>query len=294
MYQVQYKKENQVQHLPYNQGNKAAILKGGNEIPFFVFPEFLALSFLKHGFSTRLGGVSKAHLQSLNLSFSRGDNEENVKENYRLILNAIGIENKNLVFSDQVHQSRVHKVTKEDISIDLSEKKLKEIDGLITNIPGIVLVTSYADCVPLFFADPVQKVIGLAHAGWRGTAAKIGLCMVKKMQEDYQCKPENIIAAIGPSICRDCYEVSQEVIEVFKENFSDIIIERITQAKGNNKYQLDLWLANKEILLEAGLKEKNITISEVCTCCNSTLLFSHRASKGMRGNLAAFLTINLE
>lgn len=197
-----------------------------------------------------------------------------------------------LVFSDQIHDTKIHKVTKADLDLTHPYKKrLVGIDGLITNEPNLVLVTSYADCVPLYFVDPVKRAIGLSHSGWKGTVHKIGKKTIEAMTEAYGTNPEDVIAVIGPSICFDCYEISENVATQFVENFSNDIVSNILYYKGMGKYHLDLWLTNKYILLEAGVKEEHIMNSNICTNCNSSLLFSHRASNGKRGNLAAFLSI---
>ncbi len=268
-----------------------AILENDGKAPFISFPALSKISFIKHGFSTRLGGVSEGHLSSMNLDFSK-EERSNVLKNFQLISDSIGLNHEELVFSHQVHKTNIHLVTNKDKGKGISKPRdYSEVDGLITNVPGIPLVTFYADCVPLYFVDTKNKAIGLSHSGWRGTVGKIGEKTVVAMKEKFKSSPENIIALIGPSICKDCYEVSGDVAKEFynvftKEQYKDILDE-----KDNNKYQLDLWKANYYILLEAGLLAKNIHISGVCTACNDNLLFSHRASKGMRGSLAAFLTL---
>lgn len=265
-------------------------LKIRESVPFLYFKNIEHTNLVNHGFSTRLGGVSKEHLSSMNLSFTRGDQEENVFENYRRITRAMEVEYDMLVLSHQTHTTNIKVVTKEDIGKGLTiEKGYTDIDGLITNEKGITLVTFYADCVPLLFVDPVNEAIGSSHSGWRGTVNKMGKVTVEKMTEVYGTKPQDLIVAIGPSICSDCYEVSGEVIDEFAQKFSKDIMEQICYKKENGKYQLDLWKANKYILLEAGIKEENIAVTNICTCCNSKLLFSHRASKGLRGNMAALI-----
>lgn len=162
---------------------------------------------------------------------------------------------------------------------------------MVTDVPGICLVTFYADCVPLYFVDPVKKVIGLSHSGWRGTVGKMGKVTVEKMTEEYGCNPEDILAAIGPSICQDCYEVSEDVIERFKENFDEILWSKLFYKKENGKYQLDLWEANHQIFLEAGILEEHLAVTNVCTHCNPEVLFSHRTTGNKRGNVSAFLAL---
>ena len=261
-------------------------------VPIIKYNIFDKYENIVHGFSTRLGGVSKEHLSSLNLSFSRGDLRENVLENHKRLGEAIGYNHEKLVFSDQVHDVRIHQVMEDDMGKGImKESDIKETDGLITNIPGIPLITFYADCVPLYFYDPVQKVVALAHSGWKGTVNKIGAVMVSKMKELYGSEPSDIICAIGPSICKSCYEVSADVADMFKEAFTHEEYEDIVEEKGNEKYLLDLHKACKYNFINAGINESNIAMPDYCTCCNSQMLFSHRASKGMRGNLAAVIML---
>ena len=164
-----------------------------------------------------------------------------------------------------------------------------ETDGMVTNVPGICLVTFYADCAPLYLVDPVRKVIGLSHSGWRGTVGKIVKVTVETMTREFGSDPKDILAAVGPSICQDCYEVSEEVIGLFRENFVEELWPKLFYGKENGHYQLNLWEANRSIFEEAGILPEHITVTDVCTACNPELLFSHRASGGKRGNLAGFL-----
>ncbi len=269
--------------------NFSTLVKNKNNVPYIAFPKLDELNVM-HGFSTREGGVSRNHLSSMNLSFSRGDSPLNVHENFKRIGSAIGFTPEQLVFSDQQHQTIIRKVTKEDMGKGITRKRDYDcIDGLVTNEAGVVLATFFADCVPLFFYDPKENVAALAHSGWRGTVGKIGEKMVRLMESDYGSMNYNIVAAIGPSICKDCYEVSRDVYDEFADAFSKEELLEFFEDKGNGKYQLDLWKANELILLNAGIQTKNMDVTDICTCCNSKLLFSHRASRGMRGNLAAFI-----
>ena len=245
-----------------------------------------------HGFSTRLGGVSKEHLYSMNLSFARGDKEENVRENFQRIAHAVGFSEEKMVFTHQTHTTNVRKVTEEDWGKGFSkERDYSDVDGLITNVPQTVLTTFYADCVPIYLVDPVKKAIGLCHSGWRGTVGKISQMTIARMQEEYDSDPKDILAAVGPSICQNCYEVSGDVIEQFQDSFHEKYWKELFYQKENGKYQLNLWKANEIILEEAGITKEHISVTDICTCCNPQLLYSHRASKGQRGNLAAFLMI---
>ena len=262
------------------------------EVLYLTYPLLENIGIVKHGFSTRVGGVSKGVCSTMNLSFSRGDDENAVRENFRRMANALDVEEDCFVFSHQTHTTNVRKVTLDDKGKGLTRQlDYQDVDGLITNVPGLCLSTFYADCVPLYFVDPVHKAIGLSHSGWRGTVGKIGAVTVRKMQEEYGSKPEDIIAAIGPSICQDCYEVSEDVIVEFQNNFDEKYWKELYYKKENGKYQLNLWKANEIVLAEAGVLKEHIAVTNLCTCCNHELLFSHRASKGKRGNLAAFLAL---
>lgn len=261
-------------------------------VTFLTYPAFEEMPEIVHGFSTRLGGVSEGIYSSMNLSFTRGDKEEAVKENYRRISSAMGVAMENIVTSDQTHTANVRRVTEEDRGNGITKPRpYKDVDGMITNVPGIVLATFYADCVPLYFVDPVQKAIGLSHSGWRGTVSKIGKITVEKMGEEYGTRPEKLYAAVGPSICQKCYEVSEDVAEEFRRAFDPKYWNTLFYKKENGKYQLNLWEANRIVLLESGIPEDHISMPNLCTCCNPEFLFSHRASKGKRGNLGAFLGI---
>lgn len=263
-----------------------------NGVYYLTYPLFEQTEMVTHAFSTRLGGVSKGVCSTMNLSFSRGDKEEDVRENFRRMADVLGVKEKDFVFSKQTHTANVRVVTEKDRGKGLVKPlDYDDVDGLVTNISGICLSTFYADCVPLFFVDPVKKAIGLSHSGWRGTVEKIGKKTVEKMQEEYGSNPKDILAAIGPSICQDCYEVSEDVIDEFKRAFAKKDWTNLFYQKANGKYQLNLWKANEYIFLEAGIKREHMAVTNICTCCNSELLFSHRASCGKRGNLAAFLAI---
>lgn len=267
-------------------------LKQKGEVPYFVFPNLEKTHLVRHGFSTRLGGVSQGHLSEMNLSYTRGDNPEYVTENFCRIADAIGFLPESLVLSQQTHTTNIRLVTKEDKGKGFTKPlDYENVDGLITNVPGLTLATFYADCVPLFFVDPVSRSIGLSHAGWRGTLKRMGAKTVAQMVREFHTEPEHLRVAIGPSICQDCYEVSEEVAAEFKKEFARYADERLVYRTKEGKYHLNLWRANEIALLEAGVRQKYLSVTNVCTCCNPDKLFSHRASHGMRGNLAAFLQL---
>lgn len=261
-------------------------------VPVIEFELFKNLPCIKHGFSTRLGGVSEGCFSSMNLSFTRGDDEAKVMENFRRFGGAVGMDFRRMVFSDQTHTINVGIVTEADMGKGiLRPKDYHDIDGLVTNVKNLPLVTFFADCVPLFFVDEVKMVIGLSHSGWRGTAGGIGRETVKTMVSHFGCRKEDIKAAIGPSICGSCYEISHDVAHIFKENFSDEAYESFMLDKGNGKYLLDLWRANEIILLDSGILKENIAVTDICTCCNSDVMWSHRKTGSKRGSLAAFLML---
>ena len=268
--------------------------KESNGVRYLQFPALIKPEVCRHLFSTRIGGVSEGDLGSMNLSYTRGDKKENVDENFKRIASILGCEPDDFVLSHQTHTTNVRVITEEDKGKGITkERDYEDVDGMITNVPGIVLSTFYADCVPLYFLDPVKKAIGLSHSGWRGTVNKMGKVTVEKMAAQYGCNPKDIIAVIGPSICEDCYEVSMDVAEEFRNAFGGAKnLDKIVIPKNAEKAMLDLWQANLAVLLEAGIPAENISLPDICTACNKDILFSHRASNGKRGNLGAFLVLN--
>ena len=259
---------------------------------YLEYPLFAETGLVNHGVSTRIGGVSEGIFRSMNLGISRGDDPGAVMENYRRIGRAIGVSPEKMIFTRQTHTTNLRIVTDEDAGKGLfRERDYDDIDGLVTNVSGLCLVTFYADCVPLLFLDPVKKVIASCHSGWRGTVGRIGQHTVETMTQAFGCRPEDILAAVGPSICQDCYEVSEDVIEAFNHSFAPVHYPELYYQKENGKYQLDLWKANEIILLEAGIRPEHLSVTNLCTSCNPELLFSHRASKGQRGSLAVFLAL---
>jgi YfiH family protein len=266
------------------------------EAPILSFPVLSQYPFLRHGFSTRLGGVSNGIFATMNFGVDTSpyqDEPDHIRENYRRIAKSLDVDPDSFVISRQVHKTNIRVVTEHDRGKGLTvPTDYEEIDGFITNQPNLTLVTKYADCVPLYFVDPKNKAIGLTHSGWRGSVKIIGKITVERMHETFGSNPEDIVAVIGPSICPECYEIGEEVADEFKKAFPYNWQEGILIAKDNEKYLCNLWAANHTVLAEAGLHPENIHISGVCTCCNSDLLFSHRKTEGKRGSLAAFLAIS--
>lgn len=273
-------------------GSGTTELKEKNHVPYIQFKNLSATGIVKDGFSTRKGGVSTGIFSSMNLNFKRGDDPDAVMENYRRMAAALNMRVEDMVLSDQTHTTNVRVITEEDRGKGiLKPQDYSDVDGMITNVPGIVLVTSYADCVPLYFVDPVRKAIGLSHSGWKGTVGHIGQKTVWKMHEVYGSEPKDIVAAIGPSICQSCYEVSDDVAEAFRANFTADEAADILLDKGNGKYQLDLWKANWYVLTDAGILPEHLSVTDLCTACHPDLLWSHRKTNGQRGGLSAFLSL---
>ena len=267
-------------------------VKENRGVTYLSFPILEDTGLVSHAFSTRLGGVSKGDFATMNFSFTRGDDRDDVLENYRRMAVALGVDRERMVLTWQTHTTNVRRVTEEDEGKGIvRDRDYRDVDGLITDIPGITLVTFFADCVPLYFLDPVHKAIGLSHSGWRGTVKRMGQVTVDARKEAFGTRPEDIIACIGPSICGDCYEVGEEVADEFADAFHEKYHDVILLKKQNGKYQLDLWKANEIVLKEAGIKGDNLAVTNICTYCNPQLLFSHRRTAERRGNLCAFLSL---
>lgn len=180
------------------QGVLSTEIRQKNEVPYVIFPLLEKTSIVKHGFSTRLGGVSEGEFYAMNLSFTRGDKRENVEENYKRICNALDIPYERAVLSHQTHTTNIRVVTELDVGKGIiKERDYDNIDGLITNVVNIPLVTFYADCVPLYFVDIKNKAIGLSHSGWKGTVNRMGQQTIEKMHQEFGSNPEDIVACIG-------------------------------------------------------------------------------------------------
>ena len=262
-----------------------------NDVPFLTYKALEKIPFINHAFSTRLGGVSTGEFTSMNLAFNRGDEYENVIQNYKIFCNAAGFDFNTLVASAQDHHTFVRKVTSDNCGTGITRPRdIQSVDALVTNERNVTLVTYYADCTPIFFVDTEKRVIALAHAGWRGTVGKICEKVINVMSDDYSCNKNDIICCIGPAIGKCCYEIDQSCYEEFaKVDFIDI--SSVMTCKGNGKYMADLPETNRQIIISAGVPEKNIIISDICTKCSSELLWSHRATNGHRGTMSAFMCI---
>ncbi len=259
-------------------------------VGYLTFKEFEKHNFINHAFSTRVGGVSNNEFKSLNLSFSRGDDEKLVRENYKIFCDALNFDPNLMVRTIQVHGNTIKKISKEDVADKNFKLQVFDgTDGFITNEPGIVLTTFHADCPAVFMIDPVKKAIGLAHAGWRGTVKKISKSLVEALVDNYNSSKNDILCALGPSIGKCCFEVSKSILPEFEK--LGIKDSYVTESENKDKINIDLLEVNRQIVLKASLPKENIFKSDVCTMCNSDLLFSHRATNGKRGNNGAFISI---
>lgn len=255
---------------------------------YLTIPSFSETGLVNHGFTSRLGGVSKAPFNSMNLSIGRGDDPDAVKENYKIAGDAIGFNPDRLVFFPQVHKNDIFVAHEEDAGMGFRTDR-PEYDGIITNVKNLPIATFHADCTPIFLLDPIKEVVGVVHAGWRGTALQAAGKAVLKMQEVFSCKPENILAGIGPCGGKCCYETHKDVPDAFISSIGDEASDYFTPF--GEKYLIDLAGLNRFILTRNGILEKNITMSGICTCCNSDTYWSHRATGGVRGGMAAIIML---
>lgn len=270
--------------------SKTLCINKSHGLEYITFPKLTASGIVRHIFSTRIGGVSTGRYESMNLSFTNGDSRENVLKNYEILCAESGIDISHLVLSRQTHTDNIKSVTAKDCGTGIFKPSFNDIDGLITDEPNVALVTQYADCTPLLFCDVKKKVIASSHAGWRGTAKQIGRKTVERMVNDYGCNTDDIIACIGPCIGSCCYEVDEPVYNEFIK-IPHLKLDLIFIPKGNGKYMLNNAEANRQILIHSGIKEDNMDISDLCTCCDCKELHSHRATHGERGNMAAIIEL---
>lgn len=252
--------------------------------------EYLSSSLLDgaaHCFSTRFGGVSEGYLSSLNLGTHRGDAPENVRENYRRLGQAVGFLPEHTVFTKQIHSDIVERVGRQERGRGLLREATQGCDGLITDEPEVALTVFSADCTPVLLFDPVRRVVGAVHAGWRGTAAGIAAKAAEKMCTELGCKAENLRAAIGPCISQCCFETDADVPEAMLAalgNEAECAIRPVGE-----KYYVNLKALNALWLQRAGVRQ--IDLSDDCTACQPERFWSHRRVGNQRGSLAAVIML---
>jgi YfiH family protein len=256
-------------------------------IEYLQSPLLSNCDFLEHAFCTRRGGASQDEYKSLNMSFREGDEEFRVLQNWDRLATAFAMQVEQFLVVNQVHGDAIF-VIKPHGSYFSTREELN-YDAIVTSRTNLAICIKTADCVPVFIVDKVKKVIAVVHAGWKGSALGISAKVIRLMQKQYGCLPQDILVAIGPSIGHCCYEVDQVTAEAFrKQNNSDLFLK---QGKKKNKWMLDLPEANRRQILEAGVPENNIEVAGYCTTCNQDMFFSHRGSGGITGRQVNFMMI---
>ncbi len=255
----------------------------GNGLVYYGFVHG-GISSVAHGFFTRNGGVSPEPWNSLNLSTTGGDSTENVIENRKRIFKAISRPVESLYDTWQVHGNKII-IAKNPRGI---ENEPPKADGIITQKKEVTLFMRFADCVPLLFFDPKKMVIGIAHAGWRGTVNKIVEKIINKMVSEYGCDVKTISAGIGPCICKKHYNIKEDVLSIVQKNFPNNWQNIVSREK--DSFHFDLQETNKIILEQLGLTD--ISLANLCTACNTTEWYSHRAENGATGRFGVFIGMN--
>ena len=245
---------------------------------------------VKHGFSTRMGGVSTGVYESLNIGLNRGDDDSLVRENYERILDALDMKENLFLNANQKHTNIVKAVNESDAKGDIFNPVPYDLDGYVTNTKNMTLVMYSADCLTAIFYDPVKQVIGNVHAGWRGSVNGIVANAIKEMIDNYGCKPKDIVVALGPCIDKCCFEtdwdVPEEMIRIMGEDANNFFTK-----VPSGKYMVDLKSLNIAILEKAGVSRDNIDVSSECTMCNPKKYWSHRVTKGIRGSQGSFISM---
>ncbi|RPK28176.1 peptidoglycan editing factor PgeF [Paenibacillus xylanexedens] len=273
---------------------------GPDPLLLYVEPWTQQFEQLSVGFTTRHGGVGKVPYATLNCAYHVGDDLEVVLNNRRLVTKKLGFAAEAWTCGEQVHGKHVAVITAEDRSRGLLDRQsaLQDTDGLVTNVPGVLLTSFYADCVPLYFYDPVQQAVGLAHAGWKGTVAGIAVSMVETMEREYGSRRQDIRAAIGPSIGDCCYEVDEAVMQHVRvwfddspvnDEYKDSASKQAYRAVNNGKTMLNLKECNRHIMMKAGIMPDHIECTTWCTSCHPELFFSYRKENGVTGRMASWI-----
>ncbi len=242
-------------------------------------------------YSTRNGGVSKGCYDSLNLSLTTDDALANILENYNLWCSSLGIDSKQLVMLHQTHGNEVIRVDEDNCGEGLYLPRRRGIDGMVTNVRGVALITSHADCTPIYIYDPVNEAIGLSHAGWRGTTLEIARKTVEKMKSEFNSNPSDLYAVIGPCISIDHFECGEDVIDAISAMTVSDIPGAYTFNPERGKFNVSLSAINKAVLMSAGVLESHIEIDGSCTFAERDKYFSHRRDGLKRGGQMAVLML---
>lgn len=269
--------------------NDNYILHIDGERQYLTFPKLDSYKELRHAFTTRHGGVSSGCVSTWNFGERQFDSEENILRNFEILAEVMGTTADKMVLTYQTHTVNIMKVTKEDAGRGVTRDwGYRDVDGLVTDEKDLTIVTTHADCNAVFFYDPVKKVIGLAHSGWRGTLGGISREMIDIMKREYGTEPGDLICGIGPSLCKDCFEVDEDVAEAFRDADPDYeaFIER-----RDPKYHIDLKAIIRHDLVKKGVKDENVLDMGLCTKCNKDDFFSHRGHKGKRGLMVAAMRL---
>ena len=268
----------------------SVILDSTHPVPHLSSTLLTEAGGIAHGFSTRLGGVSKPPFDSLDLGYNRGDDPARVAENYRRFCAAIGADHSRVVKSRQVHTDGIRTVTEADLGVGLCDPAPYEADGLVTNVPGLCLTVFTADCVPVLLYDPAARCAAAVHSGWRSTAMAIAPKAVQVMSDRFGSRPEHIIAAIGPSIGGGCFQTQKEVPDAMLETYGHMAAPYI-RPDGPDHFRADLRGIIAKSLQTAGLSPDHIDVSDHCTACRPDLFWSHRLIGNARGSMAAMIQL---
>jgi len=259
-----------------------------NSLTLWSFDNLSKYQEIGHFVSTRVGGHSSPPYASLNLSFQVGDDPQRVLKNRQRLAGALGIPLSNLTTAKQIHGCHVMVVSEPRRGNGATDYKgaIDATDAMVTNVPGICLMILLADCVPITLYDPTKRVVGVAHAGWKGTLQSIAQKTVQVFQEDFGSSPQDMVAAIGPSIGPCCYEVGPGVISQI-EHLWGTRQRYVRKASWNGKGHLDLWEANLTQLVKADIPNNHIEIARMCTYHDPSLFFSYRHDRGRTGRFGA-------
>ncbi len=261
-----------------------------NGVEVVIFDNLTQAKMVKHCFTTRHGGVSQGDYGAMNMGFTRGEEKEIVLQNYTILGEAMGFSKENYVTSQQTHTTNVRRITTADKGKGVfRERGYLDVDGLITNAPHIPLVIFGADCVPVFLLDTKKKAIGMAHCGWMGTGNRMAERTLQAMVDAFGTNPKDIVAAIGPSIGKCCFQVDEPVVSLFQEKiaFAEEIIFDDPETTG--KYRIDLWETNRRLLADMGVE--NIEVAGLCTMCDTERFYSHRKMGEKRGVMAGVMEL---